>query len=79
VPRLGDQPYRTLTEPVELSAESGKSLRQTYIHLTESPFFSEAAARAKKQGFRSYEQFSAGHNAMVTQPKELAKILLELV
>ena len=79
VPRLGDQPYRTFTEPVELATDSGKSLRQSYIHLTEAPFFTEAATRAKKHGFRLRELFSAGHDAMVTQPEELAKILLELV
>lgn len=78
-PRLGDQPYRTFTEAVELAADGSKSLRRAYIQLTETPFFTEAATRAKKQGFRMRELFSAGHDAMVTQPEELAKILLELV
>jgi hypothetical protein len=76
---LGDQPYKTFTEPVQLAADTGKSLQKTYIHLTEGALFSEAATRAKKQGFRLRELFSAGHDAMVTQPEELAKILLELV
>jgi len=78
-PRLGDQPYGTFTQPVQLAATPNKSLRQAYIHLTKGPPFEEAAVRAKKQGFRSYELFSAGHDAMVTQPKELADILLKLV
>jgi hypothetical protein len=77
-PRLGDQPYKTFTEPVQLAVAPSKSLVQTYIQTTKAPFFAEAAARAKKQGFRSYELFAAGHDAMVTQPKELVKILLEL-
>lgn len=78
-PRLGDQPYGTFTQPVQLAANLSKSLRQSYIHLTKGPPFEEAAARAKKQGLQMVELFSAGHDAMVTQPKELAKILLGLV
>jgi len=78
-PRLGDQPYKTFTQPVQLATNTDKPLKQTYIHLTKGPPFEEAAARAKKQGVRFYELFSAGHDAMVTQPKELAKILFELV
>ena len=78
-PRLGDQPYGTFTQPVQLATNPNKSLRHSYIHLTKGPPFEEAAGRAKKQGLRMYELFSAGHDAMVTQPKELAKILFELV
>jgi len=78
-PRLGDQPYGTFTQPVQLAANPSKSLRQSYIHLTKGPPFEEAAGRAKQQGLRMYELFSAGHDAMVTQPKALAKILFELV
>jgi hypothetical protein len=39
----------------------------------------EAADRAERQGFRHRELLSAGHDAMITQPKELATLLLELV
>ncbi|MEZ4674871.1 MAG: alpha/beta hydrolase [Caldilineaceae bacterium] len=78
-PRLGDQPYGTFTQPVQLAAKPSKSLRQSYIHLTKGPPFEEAAGRAKQQGLHMHELFSAGHDAMVTQPKELAKILLGLV
>lgn len=78
-PRLGDQPYKTFTQPVQLATNPDKALKHTYIHLTKGPPFEEAAGRAKKQGFRFYELFAAGHDAMVTQPKELAKILFELV
>lgn len=78
-PRLGDQPYATFTQPVQLAANPSKSLRRTYIHLTKGPPFEEAAARAKKQGFGFHELFSGGHDAMVTQPAELAKLLLGLL
>ncbi len=78
-PRLGDQPLKTFTQPVQLSSDRDRSLSQTFIQCTKAPFFAEAGERAKRRGFRYRELFSAGHDAMVTKPKELAKILLEVV
>jgi pimeloyl-ACP methyl ester carboxylesterase len=77
-PRLGDQPYRTMTQPVQLSAQMYESLPKTFIQLTELPWFVEAAERAKRQGFRSYKLLSGGHDAMISQPRELSQILLEV-
>ena len=76
-PRLGDQPYRTLTQPVQLSAQMYESFPKTYIQLTEVPWFVEAAERAKRQGFRYYQLLGGGHDAMISQPNELSQILLE--
>lgn len=76
--RLGDQPRRTLTQPVQLSAQMYESFPKTYIQLTEAPWFVEAAERAKRQGFRYYKLLSGGHDAMISQPNELSQILLEL-
>jgi pimeloyl-ACP methyl ester carboxylesterase len=79
-PRLRDQPYRTFTQPVQLGTNTGNTIRRSYIQCSEGDFiFGEAAARAKKQGYRSYELFSARHDAMVTKPKELVDILLQLL
>ena len=77
-PRLGDQPLRTITQPVQLSPEMYDAFAKTYIQLTEAPWFVEAAERAKRQGFRSYTLLSGGHDAMITQPKAVAEILLEV-
>ena len=78
-PRLGDHPNRTFTEPVRLSDGKNGSLPQSFIQCTKAPFFSEAAERAKRQGFRWRELFAAGHDAMIAQPEALAKVLLELL
>jgi len=78
-PRLGDQPLKTFTQPAQLSAERNTALGQTFIQCTQAPFFMEAGERAKKWGFRYQELFSAGHDAMVTKPVELSKMLLEVV
>jgi len=77
--RLGDQPYKTFTQSIQLSTDKSKSLAQTFIQCSKAPFFAEAADRARRQGFRYRELFSAGHDAMITQPKELAKLLRSLV
>lgn len=78
-PRLGDQPLKTFTQQAHLPTYSKLSLRQTFILCTSAPFFTEAAARAKRAGFQYRELLSAGHNAMVTQPSELAATLLGLL
>jgi pimeloyl-ACP methyl ester carboxylesterase len=77
--RVGDHPYKTMTQPVQLTDDRLNSLPRTFILTTVAPLFREAAERAQRLGFRYYELLSAGHNAMVTQPAELVKILLELV
>lgn len=77
--RLGDQPIKTFTEPARLSASPNRSLREAFIQCTKAPFFTEAAERAKRQGFQSREMLTAGHDAMITQPEALAKMLLELL
>jgi pimeloyl-ACP methyl ester carboxylesterase len=78
-PRIGEQTYKTFTQPVQLSENAIASLQRTYIQTSEIPFVVEAATRAKKQGFRYYELLTAKHNVMVTQPQELTNILLKLI
>ena len=61
--------------PVTRMAHCGRAL----FNVRKLQFFSEAAQQAKRQGFRSRELFEAGHDAMITRPKALAKMLLDLV
>jgi pimeloyl-ACP methyl ester carboxylesterase len=77
--RVGDHPYKTMTQPVQLTGDDRNSVHGTYILTTPGPLFRAAADRSKCLGFRSYELFSAEHDAMITQPEELVKIFLELV
>ena len=76
--RIGDQPVRTFTQPVTLSTASMAATRQTFIQCTKAPFFAEAAERAKRRGFQYHELWSAGHDAMITRPAELSRILVDL-
>jgi hypothetical protein len=73
------QPLKTFTQPVQCSTKQISSREQTFIQCTHAPFFSEAGERAKRQGFRYRELFSAGHDAMITMPRQLADVLIELV
>jgi pimeloyl-ACP methyl ester carboxylesterase len=75
--RLTDQPRKTMTEPVRVSADISGRVPHTYILCSKSSHFVAAAERAKQRGFRYRELLSAGHDAMISQPAELAKLLLE--
>jgi pimeloyl-ACP methyl ester carboxylesterase len=55
------------------------SLKGAFILCSQRADFREAAERAKQRGYRYRELLSASHDAMVTQPRELTKILIELV
>jgi len=74
-PRLCDQPFNTFSQPVVCKP----AVKRSFIQTSTFPAILEALGRAKAQGIRIYELISAGHDAMVTQPNEFAKILLELV
>jgi len=75
--RLGDQPLGTFTQPACGSAAPNVS-RQAFIQCSEAPWFVEAAERSKRRGFDYHALLSAGHDAMLSQPKELAEIFLSL-
>ena len=77
--RLGDQPNKTFTEPIRITGDKNRSVRGSFVQCTKAPFFSEAAERAKKNGYRSRELFAGGHDVMITKPELLAKVLLELI
>jgi hypothetical protein len=76
--RLGDQPLKTFTQPARVSDRAAGSLEKAFIQCTPAPFFVEAAARAKRQAFRFRELTSGGHDSMITQSAELARMLVEL-
>lgn len=76
--RLGDQPLKTFTQPVRASGQTIAAGKQHFIQCTQAPFFAEAAQRAKRRGFRTHELLTAGHDAMITEPTALSKILLSL-
>lgn len=78
--KLTPHPLKTLTTPVTLENPRAKSIPSTFIRCADGMTEDEVAAEEKKftalgMNFRS---LPTGHSAMITMPKELAKILLEL-
>jgi len=84
VARLGPQSFKTMTEPVRRTNPAAAWLPRTFIRCThdprsDSPLESAAQiARAPGSGWR-YRELATGHDAMVTAPRELADLLLEVV
>ena len=79
-PRLGPQPLATFTEPVHLG-HLGASLPRTYIACVASATaatFRPFAERARADPTWRYRELPTGHDAMVTAPRELARLLLDV-
>lgn len=75
--RLGDHPYRAFTQSLDLTEALPSRIERSYI-LTSQRTFVPHAERARAAGFHYRELLPAGHDAMVTQPAELAGLFLEL-
>lgn len=75
--RLGDQPYKTFTQPLDVAAPGNDGIYRSYILATQDLFVPHAT-RARERGFDSYELFGAGHDVMLTRPAELSALLLEI-
>ncbi|WP_129670020.1 alpha/beta hydrolase [Phytoactinopolyspora endophytica] len=76
-PRLTPHPWLTYTEPLRLDGMS-EAVAATFIECTDwMRVFTPQAQRAKERGWPVLE-IATGHEAMVTAPDELAKLLLDI-
>lgn len=78
--KLTPHPLKTLTTPVALKNPHAKSIPSTFILCSEGMMEEEIATEEKKfAGLGiNFRNLLTGHDAMITVPKELAGILLEL-
>jgi hypothetical protein len=79
-PKLVPHPFNTLMTPVRLTSTAAATLPRTYIYCNNPAmgFFEAFAERTKVgKGWR-YRELATGHDAMVTMPRELTTLLLEL-
>lgn len=76
--RLTDMPRKCMTQPLRLADDRSRRIKGTYILCSTRPFAGEAAQRAKQRGYRYLELLSAGHDVMMTQPRALATVLMDL-
>jgi pimeloyl-ACP methyl ester carboxylesterase len=76
--RLRPHPLLAYAQPVRLPADGVKKLMRSYIWCTESTFLQREVELARADGWQIYE-LATSHEAMITVPKELARLLLEMV
>jgi pimeloyl-ACP methyl ester carboxylesterase len=77
IPRMTAQPLASLRQPIASTA-AARRLPRTFIHCRIKPAgdsFRPFAEQARSEGWPVHE-LDAGHDAMVTMPRELAELLL---
>ena len=75
VPKLVPHPYRTFIEPVYLEVPAAKGVPSTYINCIgdQAP---GGPRTAQAEGIADYHELATGHDAMITLPGDVAKLLL---
>jgi pimeloyl-ACP methyl ester carboxylesterase len=81
--RTTPHPLATYTEPVPRGMAESADVSRVYIHCTGNPattpdLFASSATKARANGWPVHE-LAAGHLAMLTAPRELAALLLNVV
>jgi pimeloyl-ACP methyl ester carboxylesterase len=77
IPRLTPHPWLTYTEGLRLSGD-GDAVAATFVECTDwMRVFAPHAQRAKTRGWPVLD-IATGHEAMVTAPDQLAKLLLHI-
>jgi pimeloyl-ACP methyl ester carboxylesterase len=81
--RATPQPVATYTEPAPPGNTRSAAITRVFIHCTGNPpttpdVFGSFAAKARSEGWQVHE-IAAGHLAMLSAPRELAAILLEII
>lgn len=79
--RLTPQPFKTFTQPLELKNPFGNHLPLIYIACIQPqmPALKAFSDQTKNNKNWKYYSMNTGHDAMITQPKELSKLLYSLI
>jgi pimeloyl-ACP methyl ester carboxylesterase len=77
-PRLVKQPYKTMTQPLGLRDAGRSAISRTFVdcHSATGTFNQFIAKLRDDPGWR-YQELHSGHDAMVSDPEGVARILLE--
>ncbi len=76
LPRLCPQPVASFAQPVRLSRPEAEQISRSFILSSESGF-DAVAEQARQSGWGLY-QLDTGHDPMITKPREVAEILLDI-
>lgn len=76
--RLTAHPAKTYSEPITLKNPPAHGLKRTFVRCTKPlyPPVNASADWVRKQTGWNFVELAAGHDAMVTEPKELTELLL---
>lgn len=78
--RMTPHPLATYTEPVPAGSAESAALPRGFVYCTEGPIthvFAPFAEKARAEGWELRE-LATGHMAMLTAPREVAELLLDL-
>ncbi len=79
VPRIVPHPLKTFTQAAPAAREGADAPPRTYILCAGyAGSFAPFAERARTEPGWRYRELASGHNAMITAPRELANLLLEV-
>lgn len=79
--KLVPQPFQTFTQPLRLTHAAGFGGPKTFIACIDAPparWRDDMIARARTGDDWSYRELAAGHDPMITLPRELAALLQEI-
>jgi pimeloyl-ACP methyl ester carboxylesterase len=76
--KVVDQPFATFEQPVRCRNAAASALPRTYILCTSPASFAWAAEPVRADSRWRYRELHTGHDAMVTEPEELTRLLLEV-
>lgn len=78
-PKLVAQPAGTFRQPVRLAGGAAETLPRTFIYCSKPAMgtFDQFLETVRSGGWR-YRELATGHDAMVTEPEQLADLLLEV-
>ena len=78
--RLTPHPLSTYTSKLNIRGPVGNHLPRTYVHCTSPSYAALQASRdwVKAQAGWRWAEIATGHDAMVTAPDELARLLIDI-
>jgi pimeloyl-ACP methyl ester carboxylesterase len=78
-PRMTAHPFKSLLDPLLIQNPAAASILRSFVYCTQSgeECLDRVAARVQAEGWHYYEM-ETGHMAMITAPKEVVDVLLEI-
>jgi pimeloyl-ACP methyl ester carboxylesterase len=79
--KLTPYPLKTWLMPMSFTNSAARSIPRTFIHCTEGYSAEEIVDEEKKclEAGWGYRQLATGHDAMITAPTELTRLLFEII